>query len=322
MQYYFGLILIAVLSASRCDKPAGATGMMEVLQFGSNPGALKCYQYIPEGRLRKVPLVVVLHGCLQDAQEMARLTGWNSLAEQEKFIVLYPQQQAANNLNRCFNWYQGSDIAKNSGEALSIKQMIDHTRSNHNVDEARIFVTGVSAGGAMTAVMAATYPELFGGSAVLAGVPYEAATDLGSALLAMGGNVSHSPETWAEKVRRQNPGYSGAYPPIAVFHGTDDPIVKIANAGEIVKQWSNLLQVSDVSGTAIPNFEGNTSVSSTSWTRNGKPVIVRYDVAGLGHAIPVDPGNGPRQGGETATYAKDLDFHSTWWAAHFFGIVR
>lgn len=321
MQYYFGLILIAVLSASRCDKPV-ATGMMEVLQFGSNPGALQCYEYIPEGRLRKVPLVVVLHGCVQDAQEMARLTGWNSLAEQEKFIVLYPQQQVANNLNRCFNWYQADDIAKNAGEALSIRQMIDHVRARHSVDDARIFVTGMSAGGAMTAVMAAVYPELFDGSAVLAGVPYEAATNLGSALLAMGGSVSHSPETWAEKVRSQNPGYAGPYPPIAIFHGTDDPLVKIANAGELVKQWSNLLQVGDVTATEVPNFEGNTSVSNTTWARNGKPVIVRYDITGLGHAIPVDPGAGPRQGGETATYAKDLDFHSTWWAAHFFGIVR
>lgn len=321
MQRYLSIAFLAVMALSRCEKPAMA-GMAEVTGFGSNPGELKYFQYVPEGRLRNVPLVVVLHGCLQDAQEMARLAGWSSLAEQEKFIVLYPQQQVVNNLNRCFNWFQESDNAKGAGEALSVKQMIDHAIAQHDVDKRRIFVTGVSAGGAMAVAMAAAYPELFESAVALAGVPYGAATDIASGMQAMGGNVRLSPEAWGDKARSQNPGYSGLYPRMAVMHGTDDNIVKITNAGEIVNQWSNLWGIDAITGATEMNFAGNPRVMRVLWSKNGARAIARYDIGGMGHAIPVDPGSGPRQGGETAAFAKDVDFHSTWWAAEFFGITR
>ncbi len=321
MQRFLSIAFLAVIALSRCEKPV-LTGMTEVSGFGSNPGELKCYQYIPEGLRRNAPMVVVLHGCLQDAAEMARLSGWNSLADQEKFIVLYPQQQVSNNLNRCFNWFNESDNARNSGEALSIKQMIDHAMANHRIDEDRVFVTGISAGGAMTVAMAAAYPEVFDGAVALAGVPYGAATDIPSGMLAMGGNVTLSPEAWGDKVRRQNPGYSGPYPRMAVMHGTDDNIVKIVNAGEIVKQWINVWGIDAITSATQKNFNGNPKVQRVSWAQNGKNAIVRYDIGGIGHAIPVDPGTGPRQGGETAAFAKDVDFHSSWWAAEFFGIAR
>lgn len=322
MYRYLSIAILAVVAMSRCEKPAGPVGMSEMTVFGSNPGELKCWQYVPEGNLRKAPLVVVLHGCLQDAQEMARLSGWNALAEQEKFIVLYPQQSAANNLNRCFNWYQEGDISRNAGEAESIRQMIGHALSVYNIDENRVFVTGVSAGGAMSLVMAAAYPDVVSAAAPIAGIPYGAADNLAAGLAAMAGNVVLSSETWGEKVRRQNSSFSGTYPRIAIFHGVDDNIVKIANAGEIAKQWTYLHGLTNAPGVTTPTFNDNPKVARTAWLKAGKEVVVRYDLNGLGHAIPVDPGTARYQGGETAAFAKDLDFHAAWWSAVFFGIVR
>jgi poly(hydroxyalkanoate) depolymerase family esterase len=322
MYKYLSIALLAVVAMSRCEKPTGPTGMTEMTAFGSNPGELKCWQYVPEGNLRKVPLVVVLHGCLQDAQEMARLSGWNTLADQEKFIVLYPQQSAANNLNRCFNWYQPADVSRNNGEAASISQMIAHALTQHNIDDTRIFVTGVSAGGAMSLVLAAAYPETIKAAAPIAGIPYSAADNLSTGLAAMAGNVTLSPEAWGQKVKSQNASFSGTYPRVAIFHGVDDNIVKMANAGEIAKQWSYLHGLVNDAGVATENFNNNPKVKRTLWSKAGKEVVVRYDLSGLGHAIPVDPGTAPHQGGETATFAKDLDFHAAWWSAVFFGIAR
>lgn len=322
MQKYFSIALLAVLAWSRCEKAELPGQMTEIQNFGSNPGNLQAYQYIPEGLPRKAPLVVVLHGCLQDAQEMARLSGWNELADREKFAVLYPQQQVTNNTNRCFNWFNPDDITRSGGEAQSIQQMIARVMENHKTDSRRVFVTGISAGGAMTLVMAATYPETFSAAAAMAAVPYGAATDIPGGMMAMAGQVVLSPEAWGTKVKNANPGYRGSYPRLVIFHGTDDPIVKIANANEIVKQWSDVLGLGNTPGAAVPQFNQNPNVSSTSWTQQNKPVIIRYDIAGLGHAIPVDPGTGEQQGGQTAVFAKDLDFHAAWWSADFFDILR
>lgn len=321
MYRYLTLTLLTIVSLNRCEKPE-TIGMSEVTGFGSNPGELKCYQYVPEGLRRNAPLVVVLHGCLQDAVEMARLSGWNTLADQEKFVVLYPQQQGANNINRCFNWFNENDYRRGSGETLSIKQMIDHTIAGHGLNRRQVFITGISAGGAMAAVMLATYPEVFESGTVMAGVPYGAATDIPTGMAAMSGAVVLSPQDWGDKVRAQNPGYAGTWPRLAIVHGVDDPVVKIANAGELVKQWSNLWGLAPSPGQVEAPFQGNDKVTRTTWSVQNKRTIVRYDIQGLGHAIAVDPGAGPRQGGQTATFAKDVDFHSTWWAAEFFGIVR
>ncbi len=321
MYRYFTLTLLTVLSLNRCEKPE-AIGMSEVTGFGSNPGELKCYQYVPQELRRNAPLVVVLHGCLQDAAEMARLSGWNALADQEKFVVLYPQQQGSNNVNRCFNWFNENDYRRGNGEALSIKQMIDHAIAGHGLNRRQVFITGISAGGAMAAVLLAAYPETFESGVVMAGVPYGAATDIPTGMAAMGGAVILSPQAWGDKVRAQNPTYSGAWPRLAIVHGVDDPVVKIANAGELVKQWSNLWGLAPSPGQIETPFQGNDKITRTTWTAQNKRTIVRYDIQGLGHAIAVDPGAGLRQGGQTATFAKDVDFHSTWWAAEFFGIVR
>ena len=135
--------------------------LVEISEFGSNPGALRMFAFVPEHLPRAPALVVVLHGCGQTAAGYDLGAGWSTLAERYGFALLMPEQQALNNANTCFNWFNPEDIARGSGEAGSIRQMIARMAGDHDIDSRRIYVTGLSAGGAMTSVMLATYPEVF-----------------------------------------------------------------------------------------------------------------------------------------------------------------
>jgi poly(hydroxyalkanoate) depolymerase family esterase len=116
-------------------------------------------------------LVVALHGCTQTAADYDHGSGWTRLADRYGFAVLFPEQQRANNPNNCFNWFLPSDTRRSHGEAFSIRQMIERVITDHGVDRRRVFVVGLSAGGAMTSAMLATYPDLFAGGAIIAGLP-------------------------------------------------------------------------------------------------------------------------------------------------------
>jgi poly(3-hydroxybutyrate) depolymerase len=132
--------------------------LTEVSAFGSNPGNLRMLTYVPPQLPAGAPLVVVLHGCLQTARAYDEGSGWSMLARRHGFALVYAEQSQANNPNRCFNWFQPHDTRRGSGEALSIRQMVTRMRRIHSIDPTRIFVTGLSAGGAMASVMLATYP--------------------------------------------------------------------------------------------------------------------------------------------------------------------
>jgi poly(hydroxyalkanoate) depolymerase family esterase len=129
------------------------------------------FAYTPEHLPAKAPLVIALHGCTQSSHEYDYGTGWSSLADKLGFAVVYPQQQPANNPKSCFSWFLPGDIARGQGEALSIREMVEHAIGIFAGDRRKVFVTGLSAGGAMASAMLATYPEVFGGWAIIAGLP-------------------------------------------------------------------------------------------------------------------------------------------------------
>jgi poly(3-hydroxybutyrate) depolymerase len=156
---------------ARSVRPAVRSPLHEVTRFGTNPGNLRMFAFVPASLQSPRALVVVLHGCGQTAAGYDLGAGWSTLAKRYGFALLLPEQQVSNNANLCFNWFNTDDIARERGEACSIRQMIARMIVDHGVDQRRIFITGLSAGGAMTSVMLATYPEIFAGGAIIAGLP-------------------------------------------------------------------------------------------------------------------------------------------------------
>src|SRR5205085_237846 len=166
----------------RAGSPSGDAGMAEVRGFGFNPGGLRMLAHVPKDLARGAPLVVVLHGCTQGAGGYAHAAGWLTLADRLGFAILAPEQVAANNPNRCFNWFEPGAVARGSGEAASIHAMVEHMLRSHKLDPERVFITGLSAGGAMTAALPAAYPETFAPGAGIARLPVGRARDMQGAL--------------------------------------------------------------------------------------------------------------------------------------------
>jgi poly(hydroxyalkanoate) depolymerase family esterase len=313
-------ILIAALAVTINAWGQGA--LTPVSSFGSNPGSLNMYYYIPSGVSQSAALVVALHGCTQTALNYSDQSGWNKLANRHKFIVVYPEQVTANNSSKCFNWFDATDQSRDQGEALSIKQMVDYMKSHYAIDTTKIFVTGLSAGAGMTSVMLADYPEIFNKGAIMAGLPYKAATSSLAAYSAMAGGVTKTAAQWSTLVKNENPNYLGPFPHVAIFHGTSDATVNIANATELIKQWTDLNNADQTADATNNSFQGNSSIQQTIYNDNNNvPVVYYYKITGMGHGISLDTGACPRQGGATATYAIEKNFHSTYWAAYFFGII-
>ena len=161
-----------------------------VSNFGSDPGNLNMYTYIPSGMPANAPVVMVMHGCTQTASSYANETDWNRLADQYKFYVVYPEQNTSNNFSRCFSWFENGDSERGRGEAASLKSMVDYMKANYSVDDNRVYVTGFSAGGAMTTVMLAAYPDVFSSGAVMAGLPYDVANGATQEYQEMSGSVT------------------------------------------------------------------------------------------------------------------------------------
>jgi feruloyl esterase len=131
--------------------------------------------------------------------------GWSTLADRHGFVLLLPEQQRANNANNCFNWFSAGDIERGRGEAMSIRCMVEKMIVDHGIDRRRVFVTGLSAGGAMTSVMLATYPEVFAAGAIIAGLPYGTATNVKEAFESMGQVRARSAREWGDLVRAASP---------------------------------------------------------------------------------------------------------------------
>ncbi|CAN5225800.1 PHB depolymerase family esterase [soil metagenome] len=313
---------IARLSAFRNLDATGVpekrgTRLIDMVGFGSNPGALRARTYIPADLPDGAPLVVVLHGCTQTGGAYDRGAGWTELADEQGFAVLYPEQLRSNNLNRCFNWFVPGDIQRDGGEALSIRQMVGKLIVDHNLDPKRVFVNGLSAGGAMTAVMLATYPDVFAGGAVIAGLPYGAATTMSSAFDRMRGSGSIDSKALGALVRGASD-HEGPWPTLSVWHGSDDRTVDQSNAGLLIDQWRALHDLPP-KPTQTETVDGH---ARRVWAdADGRPVIEDYLIDGMGHGTPLDPAI-EIAGGTEGPYMLDVGIASTRRIASFWGLAK
>ncbi|HEY0419416.1 MAG TPA: PHB depolymerase family esterase, partial [Acetobacteraceae bacterium] len=208
-------------------------GLHEVTSFGSNPGALRMKLYVPPRRPRAgAPLIVVLHGCGQEAAGFATDSGWIDMARRLGCPLLLPEQIRDNNAGLCFTWYSPADANRDSGEALSIRQMIRTASKRFASDPKRVFIVGLSAGGAMAAAMLAAYPVVFAAGAVVAGMPVGSAHSPTEALLRMRrANPYRSAGDWLEAARAAGPTRPPRkYPRLSIWQGSEDRTVVPGNA--------------------------------------------------------------------------------------------
>jgi poly(hydroxyalkanoate) depolymerase family esterase len=293
------------------------TKLAELGPIATNPGKLRGLCYVPAGLEAGAPLVVVLHGCTQDAAGYDRHSGWSRLAERHGFALLFPEQQRANNPNLCFNWYTANHSRRGMGEPASIRAMIEAMVAAHGLDRSRIFVTGLSAGGAMAGVMLATYPELFAAGAIIAGIPYGCASGVAEAFGCMAGRMG-DPAELARSVRLASPN-KGPWPRVSVWQGSADRIVAPENGEAIVAQWTALhglpaepSRTERVEGYPRRVWEGP----------EGEVLVEHYSITGMAHGTPLRPGTGEGESGLAGAHMLDAEISSTDRIAAFFGIAE
>lgn len=234
--------------------------------------------YLPvrdEGRAR--PLVVMLHGCKQNADDFAAGTRMNELADELGFIVVYPQQARSANLSRCWNWFRTADQQREGAEPSLIAGITREAIARYNADPRRVYIAGLSAGGAMAAIMGHTYPDLYAAIGIHSGLAYASARDLPSALAAMRGHEPVSAAQAAAPLRRV---------PTIVFHGDEDSTVHPSNSGRVIARAT---PTPGAGGAREPLAVESGEARGLRYTRSthadaeGRPLLEHWIVHGAGH---------------------------------------
>lgn len=293
--------------ARRSDRPAPSA-----LPPFDNPGALEAFVHRPANLRPGAGLVVVLHGCTQAGPSFARDAGWIDLADREGFVVLAPSQTRANNPNLCFNWYEPACAGENGTEVRSILAMIEAAIETHGLDRRRVYVTGLSAGGAMAFALVCHHPQVFAGAGIIAGLPADQARSLQEALALMKGRLAsrRAPASSVSLSRSQAP-------TVSVWHGDADRIVVPGNAAAIAGQW--------IERTGLPEASTRTErsggVTKSVWCHaDGAVALEVRRMAGFGHALPLDVG-GPDGLGRAAPHMVDCGLSSTRELARGWGLA-
>jgi feruloyl esterase len=244
--------------------------------------------YAPARLPPDAPLIVVLHGCQQDAAGFAADAGWLALARRLRCALVLPEQTTENNRGRCFNWHRPVDARRGDGEAKSIRQMVSVATRRFRSDRRRVFVVGLSAGGAMAVALLAAYPATFAAGAAVAGMPVGSASSSAMALLRMHRADPHRSRTaLAAAIQVAVPARSArSWPRLSIWQGGRDRTVNPANAEALAAQWTALHGLDASPSTETTPAPG---ILRRAWGRPGRPAVELWTIAGMGHGFPVDP---------------------------------
>lgn len=276
-----------------------SSGIFTQYTYNGSAGSRPYYVYTPANYQvgTAVPLIVMLHGCTQTPTDFAAGTQMNALADQQQFIVVYPQQTSTYNSLECWNWFQPADQARGSGEPAiiaGIVQTVEQTTSQWTIDSNRVYVAGMSAGAAMAVIMAATYPDLFAAMGSESGLEYMAATSQTAAVTAESQGGPNP--TQQGQAAYQAMGSAARVVPTIVFQGQSDFTVYPVNGDQIVQQWmetdhlaSSVYNASFSSPTTTTNGQvsgsGGHSYTVQTWNDNNGTEIQEYwKINGMGHA--------------------------------------
>lgn len=272
-------------SAPTAPEPLPDGAMFLAGTYGSEDGSRAYRLYVPSScHGQAVPLVVMLHGCTQSPEDFAAGTRMNLLAEEHGCLVAYPAQAASANIARCWNWFKAEDQAREGGEPALIAGITRQIMAEYPVDPRRVFIAGLSAGGAAAAVMAATYPDLYAAVGVHSGLAVGAAHDMPSAFAAMQGGA-------AQPLGRGTGG-QGRLVPTIVFHGDQDRTVNPRNGDQIIAQARAAADAGPhLSGLqATATAQRGQAPGGRTWRRTlhadagGKTWLEQWVIHGAGHA--------------------------------------
>ena len=266
-------------------KPAAAASVQRVNDFGTNPSGALMYIYVPDQLAAAPPVLVVLHYCTGTASTSAGL-GYNPKADQYGFIVVYPEALAA---GKCWDVHSDATLKHgNGGDSASIVSMVNYTVATHGANAARVYVTGTSSGAMMTNVLLGAYPDVFRAGAPFAGVPYGCFAGAGEWNSACAdGQTIKTAQQWGDLARAAYPGYTGPHPRVQIWHGSNDETLDYKNFGETIKQWTNVLGVSDTASTTEQNQPRSTWVRTRYEDRAGFAQVEAVSETGQPHSLTV-----------------------------------
>ena len=288
--------------------------------FGTNPGELSASYFMPQESSRAI--VVLLHGCTQLGEQLARDIGLLALAKKHGFSVLIPQQSNSNNITTCFNWFSPQDSDKDQGETLSIKQMIETVRSKTDSPNIDAYIVGLSAGGAMSASLMMHYPDMFEAGAVVAGIPYPCADGLIKAISCM----KNGPASQDELINAATAalGSDSQLPRLSVWTGDSDKVVNALNADGLASQWHALLTTTNSVKGKLSHKETKShqdKVTTEQWLNSdNQPVLEQVTIANLDHGFPVNPAE--KFGGAVDKYLLEAPVAAMPKIINFFGIDK
>jgi poly(hydroxyalkanoate) depolymerase family esterase len=284
-------MVLAVVAAVGVSLPAApeaaAASLIQVANFGTNPTNLVMNLYVPNNVRPNPPILLALHGCQGTGPYLYSSTDFGSLADQYGFVVIYP---STNPSGSCWDVSSNQALTRNGGsDPVGLMSMITYTEQHYGGNPGAVYVTGESSGGMMTDVMLADYPDVFKAGAAFMGVPYHCfytGTVRGWNSACAQGQVTMTPQQWGDLVRNTAyPGYTGPRPRVQLWHGTADTTLNYNNFGEEVKQWTNVLGVSQTpssSDTPVTNWNRTRYNNSSGTTQ-----VEAYSIAGAGHQLPI-----------------------------------